>query len=141
MWNLQLVWILGHVILTLPLLSSFISVSHFKTSNNEINYLESYKFSLWQIIKDSFLKRYQAEYLLTFLIAFSLIWNESIVNNLLSDFIPSFVSEMKMNIEGRAADYAKGMNYLFIALGIAIMAMWLWKLILRKSFNQTNEVA
>ncbi len=140
-WNLQLVWILGHVILTLPLLSSFISVSHFKTSNNEINYLESHKISLRQIIMDSFLRRYQAEYLLTFLIAFSLIWNESIVNNLLSDFIPSFVSEMKMNIEGRAADYAKGMNYLFVALGIALMAMWLWKLILRKSFNQTNEVA
>lgn len=141
MWNLQLVWILGHVILALPLLSSFISVSHFKTSNNEINYLESHKFSLRQIIKDSFLRRYQTEYLLTFLIAFSLIWNESIVNNLLSDFIPSFVSEMKMHIEGRAADYAKGMNYLFIALGIALMAMWLWKLILRKSLNQTNEVA
>ena len=141
MWNLQLIWILGHVILTLPLLSSFISVSHFKTSNNEINYLESHKFSLRQIIKDSFLRRYQSEYLLTFLIAFSLIWNESIVNNLLSDFIPSFVSEMKMNIEGRAADYAKGMNYLFIALGIALMAMWLWKFILCKSFNQTNEVA
>lgn len=46
-----------------------------------------------------------------------------------------------MNIEGRAADYAKGMNYLFVALGIALMAIWLWKLILRKSFNQTNEVA
>lgn len=141
MWNLQLVWILGHVILTLPLLSSFISVSHFKTSNNEINYLESHKFSLRQIIKDSFLRRYQAEYLLTFLIAFSLIWNESIVNNLLSDFIPSFVSEMKMNIEGRAADYGKGMNYLFVAIGIALMAMWLWKIILRKFFNKANEVA
>jgi hypothetical protein len=140
-WNLQLIWILGHIILTLPLLSSFISVSHFNTSNNEINYMESHKFSFMQIVRDSFFRRYQAEYLLTFLIAFSLIWNESIINNLLSDFIPSFVSEMKMNIEGRAADYAKGMNYLFVALCISILAMGLWKSILNKTTNGKNEIA
>jgi hypothetical protein len=94
-----------------------------------------------QIVRDSFFRRYQAEYLLTFLIAFSLIWNESIINNLLSDFIPSFVSEMKMNIEGRAADYAKGMNYLFVALCISILAMGLWKSILNKTTNGKNEIA
>jgi len=140
LWNLQFVWVTGHIVLILPLIISFVSVFHFRTSNNEINYLEAHNFPLHQIINDSFLRRYKAEYLFTLLIGFSLIWNESIINNLLSDFIPSFVSEMKMNIEGRAADYAKGMNYLFVALGIAFMAMWIWKLILNKSFNRKNEI-
>lgn len=138
---LQFIWVIGHVILILPLIISFVSVFHFRTSNNEINYLESHKFSLPQILIDSFFRRYKAEYLFTFLIGFSLIWNESIINNLLSDFIPSFVSEMKMNIEGRASDYAKGMNYLFVGLGIALVAMWIWQLILNKSFKQKNENA
>jgi hypothetical protein len=139
--NLHLVWILGHVILTLPLLSSFMLVSHFQTTNNEINYLESQKFSLAQILRDSFLRRYKLEYLLAFLIAFSLIWNEPIINNILSDFIPSFVSEMRINIEGRAADYAKGINYLLIALGVAFIAILIWGTILNKTLRKPNEVA
>lgn len=141
LWNLQLVWVAGHIILVLPLIISFVSVFHFRTSNNELSYMEAHNFSLKQIFKDSFLRRYRAEYLFTFLIGFSLIWNESVINNLLSDFIPSFVSEMKMNIEGRATNYAKGMNYLFVALGIALTAVWIWRVIVAKSFNQKNEIA
>jgi len=140
-WNIHIAWIIGHIFLILPLILSFIIVFHFRTLNREIDYLEAHRFSLRQIIKDSFLRRYRAEYFLTFLIAFSIIWNESIINNLLSDSIPSFVSEMKMNIEGRAADYAKGMNYLFVVLGIAFTAIWLWILIIKKSFNIKNEIA
>lgn len=141
LWGLQLLWIAGHIILILPLLISFVSVFHFRTSNSELGYMEAQNFSLRQIFKDSFLRRYRAEYLFTFLIGFSFIWNESVINNLLSDFIPSFVSEMKMNIEGRAANYAKGMNYLFVVLGIALTAVWIWVVIITKSFNQKNEVA
>lgn len=141
LWNLQLVWVVGHIILILPLMVSFVSVFHFRTSNNEIRYMEAHGFSLRQIFNDSFLRRYRAEYLFTSLIGFSLIWNESVINNLFSDFIPSFVSEMKMNIEGRAADYAKGMSYLFIAIGIAIAAIWIWRGIITKSFKQKNDVA
>ena len=137
---LQIVWIIGHLILILPLLTSFITVSHFKTTNNEIDYLEAHKISLIQVIKDTFLKRYLSEYIFTFLIAFSLIWNEPVINNLLSDFIGSFVSEMRMNVEGRAADYAKGMNYLFVAFAIAIFAIWLWRIILNKLTRRENEV-
>ncbi|QKJ28350.1 hypothetical protein HQ865_00765 [Mucilaginibacter mali] len=131
-WNLKLLWLTGHAILTIPLISGFILVTHFRTSNNELSYMEAHRLPFNKIVTDCFLKRYLAEYLLTFLISFSLIWNESIINNLFSDFIPSFVSEMKMNIEGRAADYARGVNYLLVSLMIAAAAVLLWRSILKK---------
>ena len=139
-WNLKLLWLTGHAILSVPLLTGFILVTHFRTSNNELNYMEAHRIPFGKILMDCFLRRFLAEYILTFLISFSLIWNESVINNLLSDFIPSFVSEMKMNIEGRAADYAKGVNYLLVSLGIALAAVTLWRSILKK-IDTHEEVA
>lgn len=130
---LYVIWIAGHTLLTLPILSSFITVTHFGTSNRELIYLESYRLSFWEIVKDSFLRRFVANYILTFLIAFSLIWNEAVINSVLSDFIPSFVSEMKMAVVGRSADHSKGMTYLLISILIASLSLWVWKKILDRA--------
>lgn len=135
---LYVVWLLGHIILVLPLLSSFLTVTHFRVSNKELMYLQVHQISLWEIVKVSFLQRFVADYLLTFLIAFSMIWNEAIINNLFSDFIPSFVNEMKMSVVGRGADYAKGMTYLLVSVIIAFMALWVWKSILDKAGSQNT---
>jgi ABC-type sugar transport system permease subunit len=135
-YTLYIVWITGHTILSLPLLSSFITTTHFRTKNIELDYLESYKLSFSEIVRDSFLKRFKADYLLTLLVAFSMIWNEATINNLLSDFIPSFVSEMKMSITGRATDYAKGISYLSVSLAIGFLALNIWRIILNKASKQ-----
>jgi hypothetical protein len=137
--SLQILWIIGHTLLILPLIVGFVLVFHFRTTNYEINYMEAHNLSFWNILKDSFFRRYQAEYIFTFLVSFALIWNESIINNLLSDFIPSFVSEMKMSIEGKSANYTRGMEYLFVALTICFIAVLIWRLIINKHYRKKDE--
>lgn len=75
-----------------------------------------YKLSIKETISVSFLKRFKAEYLLFFILGFSFILNEAIINSLFSDYIPSFVSSMKMLITGRGADYEKAFGFLWFLL-------------------------
>ena len=126
------VWVFCHILLILPVLSSFIAVTHYRTTNNEIEFLDVYKLTYKEKVKVLFNRRYFLDYSLTFLIAFSFIWNESTVNNLLSDFIPSFISEMKMSISGRGTDYSNGIGFFFISITLALMSIILWSYIIRK---------
>lgn len=129
---IKCVWVFGHILLVLPVLSSFIAVTHYRTTNNEIEFLDSYKLNYRDKIKALFNRRYLLDYSLTFLIAFSFIWNESTINNLLSDFIPSFISEMKMSISGRGTDYSSGIGYFFISISLAFLSITLWNFIIKK---------
>lgn len=138
-WKLYSIWTIAHVILAMPLLSSFMVVTHFRAKKVSLDFMRAFKLSSLHVLKDCFLKPFALDYLLTFLIAFSLIWNESIINNILSDFIPSFVSQMKMSITGRSADYLKGMSYLLISCLITFLSLGIWKTVLKKL--QKNEVS
>lgn len=127
------IWILGHVLLSLPILGSFVLFNHFRVSNNELNYLSVYHLSKKELLQNSFIKRFRAEYLLLFIIGFSFIWNEAILNNLFSDYIPSFVSRLKMLITGRGADYAKAFGYLLVSLALAVSAVVVWRYIIQRA--------
>lgn len=140
-WFLYGVWMLGHLFLVFPLSSTFILVTHFRTTNTELNYLDAHQMSFTEMVRDSFVKRFFVDYILTFLITFSLIWNEGSINSTLSDFIPSFISEMKMSLTGRGADYAKGMSYLLLSIAIAVTALFSWKIILDQiEKNEVNQI-
>ncbi len=128
-----IVWILGHILLSLPVLGSFVLFNHFRVSNNELNYLSVYRLSRIELLQNSFIKRFRAEYLLLFIIGFSFIWNEAIMNNLFSDYIPSFVAGLRMLITGRGADYTKAFGYLIISLGLAISAVFVWRYIIHRA--------
>lgn len=130
------VWVVGHILLTLPVLGSFVLFNHFRVSNNEINYLQVYQLSKAETIRFSFLKRFSAEYLLLFIIGYSFIWNEAILNNLFSDYIPSFVSGMKMLITGRGADYDKAFGYLLVSFAVALLSAAIWRYILEKAHKK-----
>ena len=138
---IYIVWIIGHVLLTLPVLGSFVLFNHFRVSNNEIDYLQVYKLSKTETIRFSFLKRFKADYLLLFIIGYSFVWNEAVLNNLFSDYIPSFVSGMKMLITGRGADYEKAFGYLFISFVVAIASALIWRYIIEKAQKQINTEA
>ena len=135
------VWIIGHVLLTLPVLGSFVLFNHFRVSNNEIDYLQVYKLSKTETIRFSFLKRFKAEYLLLFIIGYSFVWNEAVLNNLFSDYIPSFVSGMKMLITGRGADYEKAFGYLLVSFIVAIASALIWRYIIERAQKKVNTEA
>lgn len=133
---INIVWIFGHILLVLPILSCFVAVTHYRTKNNEINFLESYKLNYKEISTPLFYRRYIVDYCLTFLVAFSMIWNESTINNLLSDFIPSFISEMKMSISGRGTNYSSGISYFLISITLAFISLLLWNGVLKRIKNK-----
>lgn len=135
------IWIIGHVLLTLPVLGSFVLFNHFRVSVLEIDYLQVYRLSIKETIWFSFFSRFKAEYLLLFIIGYSFIWNEAVLNSLFSDFIPSFVSGMKMLITGRGADYDKAFGYLFVSFTLAISSVVIWRFIIEKAQKQLNTEA
>lgn len=124
--NMGLLWIAGHILLILPLISCLLITTHFKVSNNEIHYLMAHKTSVRGFLKLSFLLRFKGDYLLTFLICVTMIWNDPLFNSILSDYVPSFISEMKMSITGRAADYSRGISYFAVSLMVALGAWSIW---------------
>ncbi len=125
-------WICAHVILSFPILSSFAVVTHFSVSNRQLDYLNSHRLSMIEKVKDLFLRPLVVEYLLVFIISFSGIWNESVINNLLSDSIPSFATELNNAISGKGADYSTGMLYLSVSLVLAFLSFILWNQIIRQ---------
>ncbi len=132
------VWIVGHSILCLPLLGGFSVVTHFRIKNSHLDYLESQNASYWEKIKDIFIYPFKADYILTFIIAFSLIWNESVINKVLSDIIPSFITELNKTILGKSADYSKGMSYLFISIALGLTFVLIWNRTLKKRRDEIN---
>ena len=134
------IWIVGHCILTLPLLGSFVLASHFSVKENELNYLVSYKISGSSIVHYSFLKRFRAEYILTLLFAFTFIWNDAGLNMVLSDRIPSFAANLQMLFIGRAADYSKATSFVLVAVALSLACIFIWQYIVDKTvkINETE---
>lgn len=134
------VWIFGHCILTLPLLGSFVLATHFSVKENELNYLTAFKISGSSIVHYSFLKRFKAEYILTMLFAFTFIWNDTGLNMVLSDRIPSFAANLQMLFIGRAADYSKATSFILVAVALSLTCTIIWQYIVGKTakLNETE---
>lgn len=127
-----LVWIVGHCFLNLPVLGSFILVAHYAVKENELDFLYVHRVCSWGIIKYSFLKRFRMEYILTFLFAFIFIWNDTGLNMVLSDSIPSFAKKLEMLFMGKAANYSQATLYVLIALILAIACLSVWQCVINR---------
>ncbi len=132
---IYIVWIIGHCILTLPILGSFIISTHFSVKENELEYLSAQKISKMDIVKFSFLQRFKTEYIFTVLFAFTFIWNDASLNMILSDRIPSFATNLQMLYIGRAADYSKATVFLLVAIFLSLASTYIWKAVLIKGLK------
>lgn len=135
----MIVWIFSHTILLLPVLTSFFLVVTFTFSNSEIQYLFSHKIDMYTILKFNIIKRFYLEIILTFLIAFSYIWNEAIINKLFSDFIPSYVSNVEMLITGRGANYSLALSFMLLSIIISLSILFTWVLVLNKKRGEFEK--
>lgn len=126
-------WTMGHIILSLPILGSFLVITHFSVKNSELDYLKTYGFKRTEVLKYSFVRRFLLEYFLTGIFAVSMIWNEGILNRVFSDHIPSFVSSMQNVLVSRDADYSVGMMYFLVSLAIGLLVVLVWTLIVSKA--------
>ncbi|MCL2682685.1 MAG: hypothetical protein FWE63_04260 [Bacteroidales bacterium] len=135
---IYLVWILGHSILVFPILGSFVLVTHFAVKENELSWLAVHHIPAKDISLYSFLKRFRAEYILTLLFAFTFIWNDTTLNKILSDKIPSFADNLQRLFSGRATDDTKAILFTLVAVIISISCVLLWQFIVRKSIKNNK---
>lgn len=131
-----LIWIWGHPILVFPLLGSFVFATHFFVSNNEIEWNIIHKMKYRDIIVYCFFKRFKKDYILTFLFAFTFIWNDVSINKILSDDIPSFAEKMQRLLIGRATNDAQATLYALIAIIVSFVCLCLWKRIIQRIKNE-----
>jgi len=135
---IYVVWILGHCILVFPILGSFVLATHFAVRENELNWLAVHCISAKNISQYSFFKRFRAEYILTLLFAFTFIWNDTTLNKILSDEIPSFADKLQRLFIGRATEDTKATLFALVAIIISIFCVLLWQFIVRKSIKNNN---
>ncbi|NVO03003.1 MAG: hypothetical protein HXX09_09925 [Bacteroidetes bacterium] len=131
-----LFWLIGHTFLSLPILGSFLMVTNFKITSNELNYCKIYNVSRKDIFKINFLKKFKAEYLLTFLFAYTIILNEGLLNNVFSDNIPSFVSVLNDSISSKNADYSLSMLFFLVSIFVALISVGIWLRSIKKYQNE-----
>ena len=133
MTSTTIFWILGHCFLSLPILGSFTLINHFRVSENELAFHKVHKARVRDVVKLSFTGRFKIEYILTFIFAFSLIWNEAVLNRVFSDSIPSFVSTIIETISSRNADYSKGLAFFCVSLVLAGLCIGLWIIMINRA--------
>ena len=119
-------WVLGQVFLSLPMLASFMIALHFDVSRHQVEYFEVSGERLSEIIRGQFFLCFRTEYFFCFLVAFALIWNDSTVARALSDFVPSFSSQMERLYIGRGSDYSAAGGYLAISLLVSFSLVACW---------------
>jgi hypothetical protein len=129
---LRVVWLLGQVIIAFPLLAGFTIFTYFEVSNKDMAYLQIHRGTWGGVVRTIFVSPYRGHYVFTFLVAFALIWNEPIINSILSDQIPSFVSQIELVITGRLVDYAKGIEFLMVSLVLSAAAITVWNILTQK---------
>lgn len=134
--TIYLSWICGHIFLGFPLLATFSIITHFKVKNSYIDYANSSKLNLFEKITDLFLKPFSGDYILLFILSYATIWNDSTINNVLSDVIPSFATELNKTITGKSADYANGMNYLLISILLGVLSVITWNVLVKQQQNK-----
>lgn len=122
-------WLACQVIIALPLTASFVQVSHFRVATTELDFQESSKVGLGDLIWHTFLRRFSLDYLLVAIFGFSIIWTESTVNSTLSNLsrsIPSLAVELTQRVDGRGASYSEAAGLILATLVPVLLGLTLW---------------
>ncbi|MEM9409644.1 MAG: hypothetical protein AAGA30_00935 [Planctomycetota bacterium] len=130
-FSTELMWVVGHVVLLTPLLLAFIVGINTIVDSSELSYLDCYKSTAREIYIYSFFKRLKLEYWLTFLVASSLIWNESTWNRIMSDSVPAFVSVLEMSMSGKKSDLSSAWFYAVIGCLVGVFTNVAWIVVAR----------
>jgi ABC-type sugar transport system permease subunit len=129
-------WLVCQLIIALPVITSFVLVSHFRVGTYEIDFQESFKVGFLDLVLNSFIRRFTFDYLLAGVFAFSMIWTESTINSTISDLsrnIPSISVELAQRVDGRGASYPEAANLIVATLFPVLLTLALWLYNARRS--------
>lgn len=131
-------WLVGHGLLLLPILSGFLIVTYFQVSAGELYYCRIYLIGRKDLFYRNFFQRFKAEYLLTFLFAYTLIMNEGLLNKVFSDRIPSFTAVLNESISSKSSDYSVSMLFFLISLLMAAGCILIWNYSIKRNQDAKN---
>ncbi|MCG2612700.1 hypothetical protein LZZ85_00350 [Terrimonas sp. NA20] len=137
----DIAWVAGQTLLCFPLICGFLVISHFRVANKQIDFLNAHRLNGWEKFRTLFWLPFRADYLLAFIMAYAAIWNEAVINNVLSDIIPSFITELNKTVTGKSIDYGRAMSYLLISLLLAASGLFLWNSILARAGRKNKRYA
>ncbi len=119
-------WFVGQALLALPLLGAFGVWLHTQVTQRELEFQEGAGLSLRELAQASFLRRFRLDYAFLFLFAWSVVWNESTLNRVVSDSVPTFIDLLSRNLSARP-DFSRAATLclLSVCIGLATVTLWL----------------
>ncbi len=114
-------WLVGQVLVGMPLLVGFCFWLHLRISDRELEYQRSTVLRPMELITTSFLDRLRPEYLLLLLFSWSLVWNDGVVNRGAASEILSLYSIISPKLSVRPDYQAAQFCLMFSLLAAAVM--------------------
>jgi hypothetical protein len=122
-------WVLGEVMLILPLLTAFALAIHSSVTNGEIEFSLA-TMGFIATAKTSFFRRFPNEYLLLFLLAFLGIVQEFTISSMAAPAVPSLAVELANRIDGRGASRTEAAAIVMFLCALSVAA---WTVCMRLS--------
>jgi ABC-type spermidine/putrescine transport system permease subunit II len=131
-------WFAGQALLALPLLGSLALWLHTEVASGELEFQDGARLSLQEIARHSFLSRMRLEYSFALLFAWSLVWNESTLNRVVSDSLPTFIDLMSRTLSARP-DFGRATTMCVATAIVAAAATALWVAVQRRALQSRNS--
>ncbi|MBK8516585.1 MAG: hypothetical protein IPL55_09990 [Saprospiraceae bacterium] len=139
-FQLTILWILSQIVLAFPLANLFITISHLRIKNARLEYTQVIKLNFFEKVRDVFFAELGGDYIFILILTFSAVWNEYTVSSILSDVIPAFSNEINKAVLSKSADYTSAMSYLYFAIILGILSLFVWdRLLIKKINNYENK--
>lgn len=128
-------WLVSQVIVAFPVLASFAQVANCRVLSRELDFQRAIGSTWGEQLRNSFIGRLRSDYFMIALFGFALVWNESVVNAVMSTMsrnIPSLAVEMAQRIGGRSAAYSEAAWAIFTSLAPIVAWILLWIAFVRR---------
>lgn len=118
-------WACGHIFRSMPLLVAFCYWTYSRITTAEIEYQSLARVRLPDLLKSSFLDRFREDHLLLLLFAWTVAWNDAVINRAADPDIPSLymflAPHLSIRPDFRAAQWSLLISVL---VGAAILVIW-----------------
>jgi ABC-type tungstate transport system substrate-binding protein len=132
------IWLVGQSILALPLLAGFVLWIHFHVTTRELEFQEASQVSLREMTLWTFFNRFNLEYVLVLIFAFSFIWNEDTLNRIMSDAIPSLVHRLGARVTGRGTSYSEAATLVVFSIALSLIMVMAWNTLLSRGLRRED---
>jgi hypothetical protein len=118
-------WAAGHLLRAMPLLLCFTFWTYSRVTVKELEFQKLVGTDFVQLVRVSFWDRFRVDFLLIFLFAWALAWNDAVINRAAAPEVTSLYVLISPKLSVRP-DY-QGAQFLLlasVAIGVAIVILW-----------------